>query len=315
MTDTATVAPAPEPEGIVVNLEFLRGMAAQIATLDEQISAASGSETAIKNSVLNKIATDNSAEVQRYIDMMIAEMAKLPVPVLAGFLHRLPEAAEEQFGPSVDELVDGQVKALTENVKDNIAPLKEQRKAKLETFRGVRAILNQIGTNTDSVPEPKRSAGRSAGSSTSASSATKTGKNKEGYRYAINGSDCSKSQNTLSSLAFYSTLGCVKADDEDPVKRAEHQAKLDKAPERWGVAMLKEFIAAQGVSLGAPGEGMDEWKVTLPNGKIVSARRFDEVKDKDIFDAVAEAEQAEQDDEADEGQPPAPVEPTPQPVG
>ena len=73
----------------------------------------------------------------------------------------------------------------------------------------------------------------------------------------MDGSPRPPSQNSISSLTFYSTVNCEGGQGDPP---------------RWTTAQLKEFLAAQGVNWGQD----DEWSVELPNGKVISARRFTE---------------------------------------
>lgn len=273
MTDTVN------PPQVSLDLNALQSAGKEIAALDERISAASGSEAAIKTSVFNKLLADNSDTVASIVDTLLKEMNNLPDQILVALRHRLPDAMDEVFQERVDSIVDGQVEALTSSVKGNVEPLKEERKAKLEMFKAMRAILNQYGIDTASVPDPKRSGGRPAGSSNSASTPTRTGKNNEGYRYYMDGQPRPKSQNSFSSLAFYATMKCAGTED---------------APARWSTKELKDFVAQKGVKWGPPGDDhTDEWELTLPNGTKIGARRFDAVQDKDIFDAVAKAEAEE----------------------
>lgn len=275
MTDTAP--------NVTIDIEQLAKVAKDIAQLDEKISAASGSEAAMRKSVFASVAAENSATVDSVVKAIIAEMAKLEPPVLVGLRERLPDAMDDEFDGQINEIVDAQVEELAKSVKGNIEPIKEERRTKLELFKAVKAILNQFDVDTSSVPDPKRGGGRTPGSGTSSDSVTRTGKNKENYRYHMDGERRPKSQNTLSSLAYYATLGCAGTED---------------APERWGTAQLKNFLVEQGVKWGAPGEGQDEWEVTLPNKKVIAARRLDSEKDQDIFAAVAAAEQDKKDEDS-----------------
>lgn len=281
MTDTATAPAASTSGNVTLDVDTLSRFAKEIAGLDEQISAAGGSEAAIRKSVSTRILAENSTVVSQVTDTLVAEMHKLPSAVIVGLLERLPEAMAEEFEAQISEVVDAQVEELTKSVKGNVEPLKELRRTKVEMFKATKAILEGFGMDVSSVPDPKRAGGRTAGS-TSSDGPTKTGKNNENYRYSMNGKDRPKSQNTFSSLAYYSTVGC---------------AGTEAAPERWSTKQLKDFLVENGIKWGKPGDGQDEWSINLPNNTVIAARRLNAEKDADIFAAVAKAEKEDKENE------------------
>lgn len=305
---TATLTPS-------VDVDYLRAIGAQIAQIDEKIAAVSGSEAAVRNSVLTTIATENASAVDSIFDQFMNTFRTLPIEVVVGFYHNFEDKVTEDLGAQIDQYVDSRVKQISESVKDDIEPLKEQRKAQLEIFLAMRKVLETIGHDVSSVPVPKRSGGRPAGKS--GKSTKKTGLNKQMYRFYIDDAARPPSQNDLSSLAFYSTMGCVKVDDQTyPTEeaRAARAEQLSKEPERWGVAEFKAYVASQGVTIGAPGEGDDNWAVTLPNGKVVKARRLDKdnPEDAEIFAKAKEAESGSTSDGDDDSEDEAPTpEPSP----
>lgn len=287
MSDTATeAAPAPAAASVSLDVSMLEKMARDIALLDEQIAGISGSEAAVRKSVVTRIQTENADQVKELTSRLVEQLGRLkqnPV-LLVAVIESLGDVLGEEFQGYIDEVVGAEVKKVLDGSKGQVEPLKEQRKAALEQFKAMRTVLEQYKVDVSSVPVPTRARGRSGGSSGSTSQ--RTGMNPEQYRYHINGKPQPISQNTFSSTAFYATLGCVTSDDPAT------QAKLDEKPEKWGTQELRDFVAAQGVKVGKPGEGDDTWEVTLPNKTVVSARRLDKDLDKDIFDKVAEVEAA-----------------------
>lgn len=250
---------------VTIDIDALAAIGAEIAAIDTQISAASGSEAAVRKSIAANLATEHASEIDAIVNKLLPELQKLDVPVLAGLLDRLPEAMAEEFEPKVKELIDTKVTEATSGAKADLAGLRETRKAKLEAFKALRSILDQFQIDTSSVPEPKRGGGRPAGSGGGGGSA-KSGKNKQNYRFFMDGEKRPKSQNTMSSLAYYSTQGC---------------AGTEEKPERWSTSQLTDFLVEQGITPTA--EGDDTWEVTLPNGRVISARRLDPELDPEIF--------------------------------
>lgn len=298
---------APTPDTMVkpsVDVDYLQYLAKQISALDERISAASGSEQAIRNSVVSSITAEHSNDVQQVLDGFLPAFRNLPIEVQIGFMERVGDVVEADFGAPMQELIDARVKVISESAKTDVNPIKEQRKKALETFDAMKLVLETMGHDTSSVAEPKRRVGGGRGSGRSASSsAQRTGLNTERYRYQLDGKNLPPSQNSLSSAAYYGTMGCTGTKE---------------APARWGVAQLKEFLESNGVNHDVPGKGQDTFSVQLPSvdpekpGKKLSARRLDEnnPEDKDIFD-LAKAAEKNSDDGDDDNEETA-QEPTPQ---
>jgi len=316
-TEATTQAPADVVKPSV-DVEYLRYLVKQIGSVDERISAASGSEAAIRNSVTSTIAAENSEGVQQVLDGFLPPFRSLPVEVMIGFMHVLSDRIEDEFGTPMQEYIDARVKTLSESAKTDVTPLKEQRKTLLDTYDAMKLVLETLGQDVSSVPEPKRRVGGGRGSGRSTgSTAARTGLNSDRYRYQLNGKNLPPSQNSLSSAAYYGTMGCDGTAE---------------TPRRWGVAQLKDFLKENGINHGKPGEGQDTFSIELPQvdptkGKTtLSARRLDEnnPEDKEIFDLAraAEKDSNDNDDEDNDNeetpseetpQEPAPQEPAPQP--
>lgn len=260
-------------QGVTVSLEQLEDIAKQITEIDTQISAASGSEAQVRKSIAQGLATENSEAVDTIVGQVLTQFEQLEVPVLAGLLDRLEDALAEKFKERINGFIDERVKAQASDSSVDVGALREARKAKVEGFRALKTILDTFGVETESVPEPKRAAGRPAGSGGGGS---KSGKNKEGYQYTMDGKDRPPSQNSFSSLAYYSTEGC---------------AGTEEKPERWGAAQLKDFLAGQGVKFGED----ETWEVELPNKKKIGARKAAELS--------ADAEEAASEEAAPEAEP------------
>lgn len=251
---------AKESSAVTLDIGNLEAAAKEIQEIDTKISAATGSEAAIKKATAERLATENADRVDSIVSQVVDQLRNVDVPTLVGLVDKLNDAVEDEFSTQIDEFLKAEVDKQTAGSKEDVSKLREDRKAKVEAFRALKTILETFGTDTSSVPEPKRSAGRGG----SGAGAAKTGLNKERYRFKMDGNDRPNSQNTLSSMAYYATLGCAGTEEE---------------PERWGTAQLRKFLEDNGVKYGE----QDEWEVTLPNGTKIGARRM-------TADEVAELE-------------------------
>jgi hypothetical protein len=243
---------AKEGSAVTIDISQLEGLSSEIGTIDTQISAATGSEAAIKKATAERLASENSDQVDGIVTQVVTELRKLPVNVLVGVVDSIGDSIDDEFSAPINEFLKEEVAKVTAGSKEDVAGLRENRKAKVEEFRALKTILETFQIDTSSVPEPKRSAGRS-----SSGGASKTGLNKDRYRFTLDGKDRPDSQNSISSLAFYATPGCGEGSTEEK-------------PEKWSTAQLKEYLASNGVNFGAD----DEFSVTLPNGKVVGAHRM-----------------------------------------
>lgn len=235
--------------------EGLQEILGQITEIDSQVAAASGSEAAQRKAAIERIANENSDEVEKAVANLVKSLEKLPIGVVAGIIDRVGGAVTEKFQAGIDELVTTELaKVSTEGV--NVDQLKTKRKDLATDFDSLkRLLLRALPEGTEQhtlvngleVPR-RRGSGGGAGSGKS-----KSGKNKEGYRFAIDGKDRPNSQNTLSALAYYATEKCPTPDGR----------------ERWTTDELRDFLTQRGVKLGED----ETWTATLPNGKVVSGKK------------------------------------------
>jgi len=243
---------------VSISADMLKDHAAKITQIDSQIAAATGNDASVRKAVIEELATANSDQVNSVAGKIVEQLKKLDPAVLVGLQARVEEAFSGELKALTDDVINSKMKEKVGEGVD-VNALKETRKAELDAFKALKTILDSVGIDTSDVPEPKRSGGRSSGGGT-----VKSGKNKEGYRFTLDGKDRPDSQNSFSSLAFYATEG-LKVDPStgDVVVREKgDEGKL-------GSKELKELLAKNGIKFGE----QDEWSLTLPNGKVIGARR------------------------------------------
>jgi hypothetical protein len=256
---------------VMLSAEELEKIGTQIAGLDTKIASASGSDTAARKAWVEQLINENADTVNGIADSVVKQLGDLDMPVLVGLLTRLEDRLKADLAPKVDQYVASEFPKTQTTGKEEVEGLRTQRKELLNNFKALRAVLDAFNIDSSHIQDPKRSGGgRPAGSGTG-SGVGKSGANKEGYRYSIDGKPRPKSQNSFSSVAFYATDGCpAKVLESEGLTPDEAKAKASS--KKWGATELKAFIAEQGVNFGE----QDEFEVTLPNGKKVSARRFTE---------------------------------------
>lgn len=269
--DKAAGAPATQ---IAIDASTLENFGKQITDLDARIAAASGSDAAGKKAWIEKLISDNQSDVDGYASSIIEQIGTLDLPLLVGLVTKLEERMKADLLPKVNEYVDTEYPK-TKTTED-VEGLRNTRKELIVQFKALRAVLDSFGIPNDHIEDPKRSGGGGRPAGSGGGSGAKSGANKEGYRYAIDGKDRPPSQNSFSSVAFYATNGVpeklLREKPEFAELDADAQAAAVKAlPKKWGAAELKTFVKEQ---TGAEFGSQDTWTVTLPNGKVVSARRY-----------------------------------------
>lgn len=256
-------------EGTVsISLEMLETQANEIKEIDSKITAAGGNDAAARKAVIDEILTANKESVDSSFANLMESFKAAPPELLVGLMARLEEAMKADLKTMTDSVVDERVKA-NAGEQVNVDALKETRKAKIEAFRALRTILESLGVKTEAIEEPKRSGGgRPSGSG--GSSSQKTGRNKEQYRYTMDGKDRPVSQNSFSSLAYYATTGMA----EDGTKALKADGTVD-SDSRMSAGALKTYIAANGVNFPTD----EKWELELANGKKIGAYRWAPVEE------------------------------------
>ena len=258
--ETPTEAPAPDMSKVSIDANSLQDLATKITELDTKIAAASGNDTQARKAFIEQVTTERAEAVDELVSSIVSQLKERPADVLVGLVTRLSEQIKTDLEPVVNEWVDKEFAAQKPTAEVDVNALKEERKAQVNLFRALREVLNTFKIANDHIPEPKRSGGGRPAGSGSGGADSKSGVNKEKYRYLMDGKERPKSQNSISSLCFYATEGVpAKANPEDPKPR-----------KRWGTGELKDFIKSQGVDFGKD----DSWEVKLPNDKTIGARRM-----------------------------------------
>jgi hypothetical protein len=252
---------------VMISADELQKLADQLKGLDAKIASASGNDASARKAWVEQLISQNAETVNGIASSVVEQLGELDLPVLVGLLTRLEERLKADLAPKVEAYVAEEFPKTQTTSKDEVEGLRNQRKELTTSFRALREVLNAFGIKSDHIEEPKRSGGgRPAGSG---GGSTKSGSNKEGYRYLIDGNPRPKSQNSFSSVAFYSTTNCPAKVMESEGKTADEIKAANPRP-RWTAGELKTYLQEQHVNFGED----DAFEVTLPNGKKVSARRF-----------------------------------------
>jgi len=222
--------------GIAVSPDILRAKVEEIAQIDEQLDAASGSESAGKRALGNALAKEHEAVWKVTADNLTTEFGKISDPAqLAGVYNGIIQSMRDSFAAQVDEYLSGEVEKRDEN-KPEVAPEQIQewtstRKTLMDQYKALLGILEMFEQDVSGIPVPRKRTGARG----------KRGKRIfQGFDWFIDDEPRTEHQNTLSSIANTIT---------------------DKAF-GWKTPELRNFLTEQGIDLdNPPAEG----SVMLPD--------------------------------------------------
>jgi hypothetical protein len=245
-------------EGISVTLDSLRDKYSEIETIDQQLDAASGSESAGKRALVNALVAENENVWKKPADSLVNSLNKIEdVAIRTAAFHGVVKALNDSFKDQIEEFLAKEVEARKSDAvvvpPEEIETLSTSRKNLVEQYKALRNILEMFGQDVTTVPEPKKRTGARG----------KRGPRVlQGYNYSIDGKERSASQNSLSSIAntVCSDLG-------------------------WKTVDLRNFLTEQGIDLTDPPE---TFSVTLPNNHVLAAVRGEEDEDEVVDEEETE---------------------------
>lgn len=256
--------------GIQVTPEALMAKYQEIAAIDEQLAAASGSTNVGKRALANSLMTDNT-EVWQSLASQVVEVFKgvEDVETLVAAYTGVVETLKNEFSKSVDEYLEKQVAENQTETPDlnetQIAELEQQGRELREQYNALRSILDMFKMDIAHVPVPKRLSG---------SRGPRGPRTLSSFDYFIDGTERSKSQNSLSSIA-----STVCSDIQTPEGHT------------WKTKNLRDFLVEKGLDINNP---PDEWEFTLPNGKVIKAVKNAE---KDVYSASDDDDEPDNNDD------------------
>jgi hypothetical protein len=263
----------PESTGISVTPEKLQEKYNEIKELDEQLDAASGSESAGKRALGNQLASEYETQWKKSADNLVNTLQKIEDPsqkagVFTGILNHVNSILKEEIDNFLAAEVATRQSEMVPVSAEDLQALTDSRKTNVEQYRALRQILEMFGQDVSTIPEPKKRTGARG----------KRGPRVlTGFDFAIDGAVRSSSQNNLSSIANTVTSDL-----------------------NWKTIDLRNFLeeklAETGHSLQNP--PVEGFEFTLPNGKVLTATPGEEAPEDE--DDEAEATEDENGDEETE---------------
>src|SRR5215831_17325772 len=138
-----------ESGSLAISPDILREKVEELAQLDEQLDAASGSESAGKRALGNSLAKDYEKDWKGDAESLIAEFNKIEDPEkLAGVYNGIVSAMHDNFREKVDEYLTSEVAKRNEN-REQVSPEQiqewnEARKVLMDHYKALKEILVMI---------------------------------------------------------------------------------------------------------------------------------------------------------------------------
>lgn len=254
-------------DGISVSVDTLKEKYNEIAEIDEQLAAASGSTTRGKRAIANQLITEYEGTFGDKVEAVVKTFADFDDDVLAAAVYSLKKAVKDELEERVDDFLEAKVAETQEETpelsEDEVSGLVDTRKERYQEYKAVKEILEMFGEDISGVPEPKSMRGARGPRGPRALSK---------YQYSLDGEALPSSRNTIASIA--SENGFEKAKD------------------------LRDFLKEQEIDTSNPPV---EWEVELPNGVTLSASKKEEfITEEDEEEEEEEVEEGEVEEEETE---------------
>lgn len=145
---------------IVVDVSVLEGTRQEIAELDEQLQAASGSATAGKRSIANEYAERYSETWEPNVTQVEQWLASLDEDELVGAYTAINKAIRGKYAETVDKVLEIQFDERKDQAPTftdaQITEMVDARKEKVKHFRALKELLKMFGQEVDHVADPPK---------------------------------------------------------------------------------------------------------------------------------------------------------------
>lgn len=251
-------------QGLSVNVSMLLEKGQEIAAIDEQLDAASGSEQAGKRALANSISAETQKDWEKTVGNLVKAFSNIEdATLLVGAFTAVQRSLKENFGEQVDKtLTELHASRKTEQITlspEELESLTANRKQLVEEFKALDNILDMFGFDTSGVPKPKKRTG----------SRGPRGPRVFGrYVYSIDGTERTASQNSISSIA---NTVCKELE--------------------WSTEQLRNFLTENGFDTENPPESFE---VVLPDPVNKTLSMVAKVADEDDVEEGDTEEEAEE---------------------
>jgi hypothetical protein len=196
--------------GLSVDVNTLLDKYQEIASVDEQLDAASGSEQAGKRALANSVSAETQKSWEKPVSNLVKTIQGFDSPeLIVGTYTAIQKALRDNFQEQVDkfltELAASRQSETVTLTPEQLEELNTARKQLVEEYKAIANILEMFKFDISGVPTPKKRTG----------SRGPRGPRVFGrYVFSIDGKERTASQNSLSSIAntVCKDLGWATAD-------------------------------------------------------------------------------------------------------
>jgi hypothetical protein len=256
-------------DGISVSPETLMSKYQEIQVIDEKIAAASGSQSAGKRAIANRLIEANQETVDQLVSQVAEYLKQLDDASLAGVFSGVVKNLSTQFDEKVNTYLTAEAEARKseqpEVSQEELTGLVTDRKRLSDEYKALRNILEMFGSDVSGIPEPKKMTGARGPRGKRAISM---------FQFAIDGANLSVAENSLSKVA---EVGGFEASEDSEGKKVTALKQLK--------AYLKENYEFD------TSEPPDTFSFKLPNGKVFSGVKFESTGDEEDEEEEASSEE------------------------
>lgn len=253
--------------GINVTPEMYRQRAAELQDMYDRISQASGSKSAGKRAIANRLVEANQEAVNTVVEQISNYLSGLDDAALAGVFTGLTKQIENSFSERVSNFLEAEAAASKTDAPpispDEVVKLSEEYKTGVKELGLLKSVLTMFGQadKVADIPEPKRMTGARGPRGKRALSQ---------FIYSIGKDELPASEQSITKIAKAHGFE-DQTDDEGKKITAASQ--------------LKNLILSRN-NVEEPSELPETWSVKLPDNKVLNAVKSVEDDDDDEDEEV-----------------------------
>lgn len=247
---------------IQVDRESIQALAAEISSIDAKVAGATGSGTAAKNALKQKLFNETVGNWSPLYEALLENVTKLPDNDFVGFVQALSDYVDlNETKTKVDGVVTGMLNEQTAASENELTGLREARKEKASLFTALKQVAQAMGFEVADIELPRAARGAAKGQGEGGKKIRTAGKinffeiknadfDPDGKLVTGDWEQVDEGKNSFGSMAF--NFSRVKGGDKMSSKE------------------LIDYVKAQGINW----ETDDEWAIKLPNGNVIGGRRI-----------------------------------------
>lgn len=153
--------------GLGLSPDWLNAKGTEIAEIDAQLDAASGTVSTHEKNYQREVAAQYSTQFEEQVSQLVDSAQNLSTVEQAALIFAVTNGLDNAYGSEVDKLVKEEAKRRAESVKplseEEATKLNDQRKTLKDQWDAAFALIQSFGMDVSGVVKPKSRRGKGPG--------------------------------------------------------------------------------------------------------------------------------------------------------